>query len=34
MDQYEEHGRLSAITDGELAEQVKEHLPDQYAKRL
>ena len=34
MDQYEEHGRLSAITDGELEEQVKEHLPDQYAKRL
>ena len=34
MDQYEEHGRLSAVTDGELEEQVKEHLPDQYAKRL
>ena len=33
MDQYEEHGRLSAVTDGELEEQVKEHLPDQYAKR-
>ena len=34
MDQYETHGRMSAITDDELAEQVKEHLPDQYAARV
>ena len=34
MDQYETHGRMSAITDEELGEQVKEHLPDQYATRV
>jgi hypothetical protein len=34
MDQYEEHARMSAITDEELEEQVKEHLPDQYAQRI
>ena len=34
MDQYEVHGRLSAITDEELEEQVKEHLPDHYAQRI
>jgi isopropylmalate/homocitrate/citramalate synthase len=34
MDQYETHGRMSAITDEELGEQVKEHLPDQFAARI
>jgi isopropylmalate/homocitrate/citramalate synthase len=34
MDQYEVHGRMSAITDEELEEQVKEHLPDYYARRV
>ncbi|MBT3343382.1 MAG: 2-isopropylmalate synthase [Gemmatimonadetes bacterium] len=33
MDQYEVHSRMSAITDDELAEQVKQHLPEQYANR-
>jgi isopropylmalate/homocitrate/citramalate synthase len=32
MDQYEQEGRMSSITDEELEEQVKIHLPDQYAK--
>ncbi len=32
MDQYNVHGRMSAITDNELAEQVKTHLPELYAK--
>jgi len=32
MDQYNTHGRLSAISDEELAQQVKTHLPDLYAK--
>jgi isopropylmalate/homocitrate/citramalate synthase len=32
MDQYEVHGRLSAITDEELEEQVKAHLPEYYAR--
>ena len=32
MDQYNEHGRLTAISDRELVEQVKEHLPALYAK--
>jgi isopropylmalate/homocitrate/citramalate synthase len=32
MDQYEVHGRLSAIADEELEEQVKRHLPDHYAR--
>ncbi len=31
MDQYEVHGRMSAITDEELEEQVKMNLPDRYA---
>ena len=31
MDQYEVHGRMSAITDEELEAQVKNNLPDQYA---
>ena len=31
MDQYEAHGRMSAITDEELEEQVKINLPDRYA---
>lgn len=31
MDQYEVHGRMSAITDEELEEQVKINLPDRYA---
>ena len=34
MDQYEVHGRMSAITDEELAEQVNEHLPELYAARV
>ena len=34
MDQYEVHARMSAITDEELEEQVKEHLPDHYARRV
>ena len=33
MDQYEEHGRLTAISDQELEEKVKEFLPDHWAKR-
>jgi hypothetical protein len=32
MKQYNEHGRLSSITDEELEEQVKIHLPDLYAE--
>ena len=32
MDQYNEHGRLTAISDAELAEQVRTHLPKLYAK--
>lgn len=32
MDQYEIEGRMSAITDEELEEQVKIHLPEYYAK--
>ena len=32
LDQYEVEGRLSAITDEELEEQVKEHLPEQYER--
>lgn len=32
MDQYNEHGRMSSITDEELEQQVKLHLPDQYAR--
>ena len=33
LDQYEKDGRMSAITDQELEEQVKIHLPDHYARR-
>ncbi len=33
MEQYEVGGRMSSITDEELEEQVKTHLPDLYAKR-
>ena len=32
MDQYEKEGRMSSITDEELAEQVKTNLPDYYEK--
>ena len=32
MDQYEIDGRMSSITDEELEEQVKIHLPDHYSK--
>lgn len=32
MDQYEKEGRMSAITDQELEEQVKIYLPEQYNK--
>ena len=34
MDQYEVHSRMSAITDEELEEQVKQSMPDQYAARV
>jgi isopropylmalate/homocitrate/citramalate synthase len=33
MDQYEQGGRMSSITDEELEEQVRIHLPEQYARR-
>ncbi|MBI3921604.1 MAG: 2-isopropylmalate synthase [Armatimonadetes bacterium] len=33
MDQYENEGRMSSITDEELEEQVKTHLTEYYAKR-
>lgn len=32
MDQYEKEGRMSSITDEELEEQVKTHLPEYYSK--
>ena len=32
LDQYEVDGRMSAITDEELEEQVKTHLPEQYTR--
>ena len=32
MDQYNNEGRLTAISDQELEEQVKQHFPDLYAK--
>ena len=32
MEQYNTHGRLSAISDEELAHQVRTHLPDLYGK--
>jgi len=34
LDQYEQDGRLTAIADEELEEQVKQHLPDHYAQRI
>ena len=33
MNQYEQDGRMSSVTDEELEEQVKLHLPQQYARR-
>ena len=33
MNQYEQGGRMSSITDEELEEQVKMHLPEHYARR-
>jgi isopropylmalate/homocitrate/citramalate synthase len=33
MNQYEQGGRMSSITDEELEEQVKIHLPEHYARR-
>jgi len=33
MEQYNVHGRLTAISDEELEQQVRTHLPDLYAKR-
>jgi len=32
MDQYEKHGRLTAISNEELEEQVKQHFPDLYKR--
>jgi citrate (Re)-synthase len=32
MDQYEKHGRMSAITDEELCDKVQELMPEQWAK--
>jgi len=32
-DQYKKHGRMTAISDRELEEQVKIHLPEHYARR-
>jgi len=32
MEQYNVHGRLTAISDEELEQQVQQHLPDLYAK--
>ena len=32
LDQYEVDGRMSAITDEELEQQVETHLPEQYAR--
>ena len=32
MEQYDTHGRLTAISDEELQEQVRTHLPELYAK--
>ena len=34
LDEYEVHLRTTTITDQELAEQVKLHLPDHYARRV
>jgi len=32
-DQYKKHGRMTSISDDELEEQVKIHLPEEYGKR-
>ena len=32
MEQYNDHGRLTAISDQELVELVKQHLPGLYAR--
>jgi len=32
IDQYEVDGRTTAISDTEMAEQVRIHLPDHYAR--
>jgi hypothetical protein len=32
MDQYEKDGRMSSVTDQELEDQVKLHLPEFYNK--
>ena len=32
-DQYKKHGRMTSISDGELEEQVRIHLPEEYEKR-
>jgi hypothetical protein len=32
MEQYNDHGRLTAISEEELEEQTRLHLPDLYAK--
>jgi len=34
MDQYDVHGRITAVSNEELADQVRQHLPDQWAARL
>ena len=34
MDQYEKKGRLTAISDEELAAQVKRYFPDEYEKAI
>ena len=32
MDQYEDHGRLTAISDEEMEAKVRELMPEYYAK--
>lgn len=32
MDQYEQHGRITAISDEELEEKVQELMPDAWTK--
>ena len=32
MDQYEQEGRITSISDEELTDQVKIHLPDYYSR--
>jgi hypothetical protein len=34
MNQYEKEGRLTAISEQELVEQVRRHLPEQYARAM